>query len=41
MPEPETPYAGLADIANLQEIHSFLERYLEAWSKALEHLKPC
>ena len=30
MPEAETPYAGLADIANLQEIHSSLERYLEA-----------
>lgn len=31
MPEAETPYAGLADTGNLQEIQSFLERYLEAW----------
>lgn len=41
IPEAETPYAGLEDTGNLQEIHSFLEKYLETWLKALEHLKQC
>lgn len=41
MPEAETPYAGLEDTGNLQEIHSFLEKYLETWLKALDHLKQC
>lgn len=39
MPEAETPCAGLADTADLQEICS-LQKYLEAWLKALEHLMP-
>lgn len=38
MPEAETPSAGLEDTGNLQEIHSFLEKYLETWLKALDHL---
>lgn len=40
MPEAKTACAGLADTAELQEICSFLQKYLEAWLKALGHLIP-